>query len=467
MAETDDVLVRYAFHCAQLADDTFVVDALHAVEEISRLFTLTVDLRTLDPDLSFGDIVGHPASLEMRQLDQPVFLSGLVTHLEQTSAEDGQYLYRASVRPRLWRLTLSAHTRVFQHLTARSIVQQVLEENGVPASDIRFEVAGTLPEREFCVQYQETDLQFVSRLLEYEGLCYFFEHEADKEILVITDDPQAHPAIVGDGLAYHPRTGQVPDQETIFELVYQERLVTERVLLADYNAETPDVQVSALSSPVPDQTGLRYEYGPHVKDNDQAGRLAEIRKEEIACQRVVLDGRSDATVLRVGHTFDLGDYFRSDLNQRYLITRVEHRRVRADEASLHLTVASDDTPERMAYENRFTCIPWSVPYRPPRRTPVPRVPGLLTAKLETAGGPYAYLDDQGRYRFRALFDQSSTGAATASLAARKAEPHAGTNYGIHFPDHAGNEVVLAFENGDPDRPVIMATMANPSNPSPA
>lgn len=469
MLAIDANVSRYRFECAQLDPSRFQVVSFVGTEELSRPFQFDLELVSSDPEIVFADVVNEPAIFAIQRGGEQVPVCGFVLDLKQAGRSPDYFAYRAVLVPRLVRLKLTHQSRVFQHLSAAEIIAEVLQQNGFSAGDYRFEIDRSLDTREYCVQFNETDFDFVSRLLEHEGICYFFEHDGEKDVLVMTDDRNSHPRIEGDDLLrYEQDVSMVRDREAVYEAVYRERLVTEKVKLADFNDQSPDGPIQGESSPIEGQQGLRYEYGSHVAENGQASTFANIRKEEIDCARRTLDGRSDCGALRSGHTFALEGHYRSSLNQDYLVTRVEHRG--SQSSSMGLMGIRDrrrlDT-NGSDYENNFTAIPAGQQYRPPRKTPVPRVPGLLTGKLETGGGEYAYIDDQGRYRFRNIFDLGGAGASQASLPARKVQQNSGPGYGIHFPDHAENEVVLAFENGDLDRPIIVGSMPNPSNGSPA
>jgi type VI secretion system secreted protein VgrG len=350
-------------------------------------------------------------------------------------------------------------------VAVQDIVAQVLQDAGFGADDFRFALSGSYKPREYCVQYRETDLNFISRLLEFEGISFFFDHGDDHETLVITDDRTEYPFIDGESnLSYHSGAGLLPhaNAETVRQFICREKIVTGKVVLKDYNYRTPETTLRAESQLNADMPGLYYEYGQHFKDNSEGARLAMVRNEEIECNRRVMTGQSDCVGLCSGFRFSLQDHYRSDLNGDYLLTQISH--FGSQGAGFAAPMGGVESP---TYRNEFICIPAEVQYRPSRITPEPRIPGIMTAKIETAGGDYAHIDELGRYKVKMPFDVSDRNGATASRALRMAQPYSGANYGVHFPNRANAEMVWACIDGNVDRPLGLSTVPNPSNLSPA
>ena len=188
--------------------------------------------------------------------------------------------------------------------------------------------------------------------------------------------------------------------------------------------------------------------------------MAQVRREEIASRRKVFRGRSDQPGLAPGYHFTLEGHRREAMNGKYLVTSVRHR------GAHRFATATGAAPDALPYQNEFTCIPLSVPFRPPRRTPIPKVAGIMTARTESAGGPYAHVDEDGRYRVKMPFDLSDKSGGEASSSLRMSQPYSGAGYGMHFPLNPGIEVLLAFVNGDPDRPIVVGAVPNPATPTP-
>ena len=469
-------VARYHFEASQLAPETFEVVRFQGTEGLSTLFAFELELIAQDPDLDFAKIVNQPATFTMKRDDEPVPVNGIVTDFVQDGRTTDYVGYRATLRPRLWRLSLSFQSRIFQEMTVDEILRAVFDESGFTSNDYRFDLQASYPPSEYCVQYQETDFAFVSRLMETEGLYYFFEHSEGRDVVVVTDHRGAHTPIADPTtLRFHQGAGMVEaDTETIRRFTCREQIVTGTVQLRDYNYETPETMTveSQINSQMP---GTRYEYGGGFGDASEGERIAKVRNEEIEAQRRVMTGRSNSAGLRSGYQFSLHGHFRDGLNEDYLITRVEHEGSQRKGLNLDLNEPAarqdgsngQDGAGEPGYRNAFTCIPAEVQYRPPRVTPEPDVPGVITARIESAGGDYAYIDDQGRYRAQMHFDTRDRSDGTATLPIRMKQAYAGSNYGIHFPNHADAEMILAHVNGDLNRPIALGTVPNPSQKSPS
>jgi type VI secretion system secreted protein VgrG len=207
---------------------------------------------------------------------------------------------------------------------------------------------------------------------------------------------------------------------------------------------------------------MYYEFGEHFKTANEGKALAKIRNEEIEGSRRVIIGSGSCRGFHAGYKFTLSRHYRDSLNGDYLITQVSHNGSQAGGVGV-VGGAAGTGP---SYRNQFTCIPADVQYRPPRIALEPRIPGIMTAKVETAGGEYAYLDEEGRYRVKLPFDMSDAGQGKASRAIRLAQPYTGSGYGMHFPVHAGTELVWACVDGNVDRPLGLSSVPNPSRNSP-
>ena len=419
-----------------------------------------------DPDIDFASAIDAPATLTMYRGDDPSEVDGIVVDFEQSHAAGGQsefrYAYRAVLVPRLWRLGLSFQSRIYQNLTIQEIVSGILDEAEV---DHEWMLSETYAPREYTTQYKETDLDFVQRLLEYEGIWYHFTHEDGRDTAVFCDDTGSVPTIEGDtDVPYSHADGLRPDDslETIRDFLARQRLVTGKTELKDYNYRTPETELFSESEIDGElATGKASDAMTHVGEQARGDRLATVRNEEIESTRLVMTGTGDCLRFRAGYQFSLLDHYREGLNQTYLLTSVTHAGRQPDAAEAQS--AEEVLP---GYSNRFTCLPASAPYRPPRRTPEPKLPGVLTAKVESAGGTYAPVDDQGRYRVRFPFDLGDAGEAQATKPVRLAQPYTGPGYGQHFPVHKDVEMVVACVDGNVDRILGISTVYNPTQNSP-
>ena len=357
--------------------------------------------------------------------------------------------------PRVWVLTQSVQSRIFLDRSIPEILAETLAAAGFEEhSDFVLALQDRYPTREIVVQYRESDLDFLARLCEHVGITLFFRHDSGKDRLFFTDSGDVHEAasVPGGAVRYEPED----DRRAAFEVVETLRRVPGRVLVHDYNYRSPRVALTAaLAVGREAARGAVVEYGDHAKSPDEITRLACVRAEEHAAGQRTVTARTRQLALRAGSRFTLEDA--SGAEQRLLVTRVEVR-------SHHEGPTSG---EAKAWHNQITAIPEHTPFRPPRRTPRPRVEGLIHAVIDGAiRGPYAEIDDRGRYRVRFNYDVSGRPEMHATHPVRMMQPHAGPRYGMHFPLRAGTEVLIGFVEGDPDRPVIVGAVPNPITPSP-
>ncbi len=466
MPEREANKARYFFEPAQLGPDTLQVARFVGRETLSQLFHFELELISEDPAIDFQAVINRPATLTLMRGADALPVHGLVADFQQGGRTADYYAYKAMLVPRLWRLSLSHQSRIFQNETVEKIVTGVLQQSGFTTQDYRFALSGSYPPREYCTQYRETDLNFICRLLEHEGIQFFFEHGADGEVVVFTDRQGENPDIEAEPeISYHTGAKMTPDEgreETIHALICREQMVTGKVVLKDYNYRTPEANLQSESQLNGDMPGVYSDYGDHFKDTGEGSRLAKVRNEEIECRRRVMTGDGICLRFRAGHCFTLKDYYRDDLNQDYLITEVTHHGSQREGIGL-----ASGEEEGLRYRNEFTAIPAAVQYRPPRRTPKPEIPGIMTANIESNGGDYAYLDDQGTYRAKMHFDLSDRSGGTATRPIRMKQAYSGPDYGIHFPHHENTEMIWACVNGDVDRPLALGTAPNPSQKTPA
>lgn len=470
LAERAANVALYSFESAELPTETFQVVRFEGTEGISQPFRFDIQLVSKVPDIAFADVVNQPATFTMMRGQEAVPVHGIVTNFAQHGRTADYVAYQVTLRARLHRLSLNHRSRIFQEKTVEEILRTVLEENGFSRSDVRFVLKASYSPREYCVQYQETDLNFLDRLMEFEGMYYYFDHRDGQDTLVVTDQKGTHELMPSPStLPYHEGAGGMVGerQETVDRFVCKEQMVTGAVKLRDYDNRTPDT-MTVDAEQNGEKAGTQYEYGEHFRDPDRGNRLATVRSEELEAQRRVFHGESSSMGLRSGYLFTLDGYYRHDRNGDYLVTEIEHRGSQRAGLNLDVLPALKEEETDVEYRNEYTCIPATVQYRPPRETPKPEAPGVLTATIESAGGDYAYIDDEGRYRAQMHFDQRENRAEGGkTLPVRMTQPYSGPDYGMHFPNHAGTEMIVAFENGDIDRPVALGTTPNPSNKSPS
>jgi len=459
-----------AFKCGSEGEDTFKVRQVEGTEEISGLYRFELEMFSEKDSIDPASVLMKGATL---QIGSPIRLGagsggaaakilGMISSFEQLEKVDKWVRYRAVLSPRLWKLTLARNNRIFLKKKVDDLVSDLLQGAGMsPEISI-----ATRPVREYTAQYRESDFDFLSRWLEHEGILYFFKHEGEDETAVFADNTAAHPDIGGDPVvefeqdvaasAVVGKSGKAEGAVTSFSL--RARPLPREVVLRDWDADLVS-EVSASAQVDSEGFGKVTEYGFNPKDAGHANLLAKARAEAIKCRGRVFFGTGRCRFFRAGAKFRLENHYSFDGS--YVITRVSHRMTQP------LGIPRlKDFPH--AYENDFQCVPDSVPFRPERVTPWPRIHGFSDA-LVTSGKdkPDANVDEKGSYNLQMMYDKDADGKVSqGNHPVRMAQPYAGDSYGMHFPLHADNEVIVGHKDGDPDRPVIISAVPNPKKKSP-
>jgi type VI secretion system secreted protein VgrG len=394
----------------------------------------------------------------------PVAVNGIVSETSRTGETLNGFEYEVVLTSPLNRLKLNHQSRVFLKKSVVEIVTEVLTSAGLVQGDFELKKNLSYPQRDFVVQFEESDYDFLSRQLAHWGLFYFKQSNEGAK-LMITDSVDDAPTLTGTGaLRFQVQTGEDRNEESVFNFKALSRLQTDAVKLKEYNYRSPTDKLetaSANSSGLPGW-GSDYRYGENYKTRKEGDDIALIRQQAHDWQRQTFIAESDCVGLAPGYRFTLTHHTDKRLNGDYFIVQMEHH---ADQSSGD---ANTGDTSGNHYRNKLLLIRAGVPYR----HPLERIPSqtpmntYFTGEVETTGGDYAHIDDQGRYRVRLPFDLGDASKGEASHPVRMMQPYTGNQYGFHFPLHAGTEVTLACVNGDVDRPVMHGALHTAETPSP-
>lgn len=450
---------QFAFRIRGIPDETFTVIRFighnHALSADYRLEIVLQTSHWLRPE----QMIGRQGVLELRPGALP--LPGIVCRFEGLGENAGGYQFAAEMASPLHPLGLGRDTRVFLNRSVPQILRQVVEGGGWPAGDLEFRLRDSYPLREYTAQFDESDLAFVSRLAAAAGIFFRLEPVADRVRLLFHDAVEDLPPLPGGDILFQAQSGTVRGSETIFALHPRAQLLVGRVECRDYNYRTPELCLEAAAegrSPVAG-AGSDYRYGLNFKTLEEGSALVRRWQQALDAERQVFLAESDCRAAAPGLRLHLTQHPCSELDGEYLVLSVEHQ---GDQGG---GLAYSGKAQTTTYRNKLVLIRPAGGYRPPLPAPC-RMHGTLTARVESPGGDYAHLDEQGRYRVRADFDRGDAGAGAASHPVRLLQPYGGDNYGLHFPLHAGTEVVVTCVNGDPDRPVLLGALHNPQTPGP-
>lgn len=442
-----------------LGDDVLLLKGFTGQESISQLFKFDLDLLTEGDPIDFNSIIGERITIRVELIDDKErFFNGFVNRFTQTGSETGLFHYRAEMVPWLWFLTQTADCRIFQNKSIPDIIEQIFKDLGF--TDYKLNLQGLDESTEFCVQYRETDFNFVSRLMEQYGIFYFFEHEENKHTLVLANSASVHDSVPNQAkVNWEPRGSGLQEKDVITNLEFEKEIRPGKFAHTDYNFKTPSTNLAAEEPSVISIGGNDkfeiYDFPGEYPKKATGTTLAKIRMQEEEAQHYIINGSSTCRAFTSGYKFDLVDYKPDDLNTAYLLTDIQHIGSMGDTYS-----PGGDTGGEESYSNTFTCIPHSVPFRPQQVTPKPVVQGPQTAIVVGPSGEEIFSDEFGRVKIQFHWDREGENDENSSCWVRVSQLWAGKEWGAIFIPRIGQEVIVEFLEGDPDRPIITGRVYN-------
>lgn len=436
---------------------------MNGSEGLSQLFDFDVELVADNYSLDLKTLLGKPLTLEIETLAGSRFLNGQVTRFELIGRENATsryYIYKATVRPWLWYLTQTSDNKIFQQKSVPDVIKEVLGEYGYP---FEMKLSGSYRNWEYCVQYQETDFAFISRLMEHEGIYYYFKHENGQHTLVMTDDISSHKATPGyDSIPYYgpDRLGK-PQEEyvSMWEVVAQ--ITPDGYATTDYDFTKPGASLDSVSKRAGgSQNGNleMFEWQGGFQEPDHGEQYSRVRLQELQSIQEQVRGIANARGIAAGFTFNLRNHPRSTENKEYLVVSVNYRMSVAGYAT--------GTNSEDFYEESFIALPASIQYRAPRITPIPRTHGPQTARVVGPEGEEIWTDKYGRIKVQFHWDRYGKKNENSSCWVRVSSPWAGGGFGGLQLPRIKDEVVVDFIGGCPDRPIVLGRVYNANNMPP-
>jgi type VI secretion system secreted protein VgrG len=446
---------RFLFEISGVKPELLVV-RFDLAEGVSVPYELSVEL-ACDDEVKMDDALGKEGFLTLAGDGGDRIVHGVVDRFDHTGNRGRFGLYRARVVPYLRWLALERDCRIFQNKSVPDIVKQVLQDSGLPTDRFDFRLKESYPAVEYCVQHRETDLDFVSRLLEEEGIFYFFEHSDTKHLLVFADGTVAYKEIAGEsGVTYNFSQGMAPKEECVYRFSFSRQVRSGKMTRRDYNFEKPGLDLTKEEQAKVHEKQEVYDYPGRYVEPDRGKRLSKVRLEEAMTYYESAEGESSCVRLVPGFKFSLSDHERGEYNREYFLTKLATR----GEQPQSVQEASGSGSGGFSYSSRFTAIPASVPFRPARATPKPMVEGIQTATVVGPKGEEIYTDKYGRVKVHFHWDREGARDEKSSCWIRVSSTFAGGQYGAIFTPRIGHEVVVDFLEGDPDRPLITGSVYN-------
>lgn len=424
-----------------LGPNKLLLRSFRGEERISGLFQFTLEMVSEDNAIDFQSIVGKAVTVTLNLSNGEHHVNGVVGRFVQEETNLRLTRYYAEIHPWLWLLTKTSDCRVFQNKSVPEILESVFSDLGL--TDFRDDLKGQYEKREYCVQYNETTFNFVSRLMEEEGIFYYFEHDSNKHTLVLGDDSHANPTCSGLTAPVQYRQSLVDHTQdlTVTRCLVEEQVVSGAYQHDDFNFETPNTDLKVESKS--DAPKFRvYEYPGGFLKKDAGEKQANLRLDELEQPQKIIRGDGFVRAFCAGHKFELKDHYRADVNKTYVLQSVSHAATQEN------------------YTNSFTAFPSDLPFRPPRVTPKPTISGTQTAIVVGKAGEEIWTDKYGRVKVQFHWDQLGKNDENSSCWIRVDYGWAGKQWGGIFLPRIGQEVIVSYLEGDPDRPLVTGAVYN-------
>jgi type VI secretion system secreted protein VgrG len=458
-----------------LGTETLVINGFSGTEAISGLFRFKLDLLASSvAKIAMKDLLGKAVSVSMQDGNSRHHFHGLVSRISGGPREQRFVHYQAELVPWLWLLTLKSESQIFQDQTVVEIIRKVFDKlkESFPDVDYRDATTGEHLPLDYCVQYRETDFNFVSRLMEQDGVFYFFEHTEDKHTLVLADSNSVFKGCPGKSSIQYEEGGIGEREGIVTHWERELELRPGKYSLRDHHFQLPGkpLEVSETSKDsaataleiydYPGEYALRFKNPEQRLDKveKEGEKLVRLRMEEEELPGHVFTGVSTCRSLISGHKFTLSKHFNSD--GQYILTSVNYSVAQSPD------YISGKEAHGIPYHNNFVCVSSDVPVRPRRTTPKPVIAGPQTAIVSVKSGEESWLDKYGRVRVQFHWERKGKNDDSSACWVRVAQPWAGASWGAHFWPRLGQEVVVEFLEGDPDRPIVTGSVYNKANMPP-
>jgi type VI secretion system secreted protein VgrG len=441
-----------------LGKDVLVFASLEATEGLSELFEYHIDCLSEEADIDFDKAIGQQCTLKIKMYGKEREFSGILVEARWLGSKDTYYSYRILLRPWLWLLSRTSDCRIFQDKKASDIIQEVFKERGFDDVEFKLTEDSSNPKLEYCVQYRETDLNFINRLMEQHGIYYFFKHERGKHTLVLADSQSSHSPI--DGLASIPYVALTSSDRRKEQLIHnwsaERRFRTGKIELNDYNYQKPNAQMVSDAKGSEHYTRSEmeiYDYPGKYNEKSDGERYAKIRLQSEQALDHRRNGNGEAVNLFPGGLTKLERHWQDSQNIEYLVVRATHS------FALEAYRSGSGAGGRDTYFGAYEFLPSNQPFRAPIVTRKPLIYGFQTAKVVTKDDDSSEeidVEALGEIYVRFYWDRKKK----RSCRLRVAQVWSGKRWGGQIIPRVGQEVVIEFLEGDPDRPLVIGTVYN-------
>ncbi len=449
---------KFVFELIGLSDELRVLK-IEGEEAISTPYRFVIDIVSESFDLTSDLFLEKAGVLTLVDdgLDNRL-IHGEVIQFQQQGHGDRFANYRLVLAPKCLFMVFNENYRIFQDKSVPTILKQVLGGAGISGYNVKFALSSNYPKRNYCVQYGETDLAFVERLMSEEGMFYFFDHYLDHHCMVISDKNAVFGSIQGtSSIPFHAKTGMAQPADSIYSYIHRESISNHSVMLGDYTPNNPQLALSHHANPKGELEDYRFPGNFRVPAEGK--RYAQIQLEATCVNAVTGKGQTQCVRLNPGHLFDMKQHLTQSFNRKYLLTKIKHDGTQPQ--SLEEGASNRGTE----YQATFETMPNDTPFRVPMNEK-PTAYDHQTALVVGPAGEEIYTDNMGRVKVQFHWDREGQMNEKSSCWIRVAQGFAGNGYGSVVLPRIGQEVIVAFERGDPDKPVITGSAYNAANPVP-
>lgn len=447
-----------------LGEDVLLLHKFTYDEKLGGLFDIEVEMFSDRNGIPFEDLLGQKVTIRVNLPHEKIrYINGYVSSFSQGEPQRGFATYYASISPWNWLMGRTTDCKIFQEMTVPDILKEIFGKH--PIADFEFRLSAEYREWEYCVQYRESDLNFVNRLMEQEGIYYYFEHDEETHKMVLVDDTSVHEVIEDyEAIPYYPPDSTVVrDHEHIDSWKVHKEIQSGAIALDDYNFKIPKADLSSIKEVDHGHAASlmeHYDFPGEFKDSGESEFYSTVRMQEQHTRYATIFGASNTRGLTAGGLFSMIKHHRKDQNREYLVTDVSHH-VQQD---LYSSSLEQITP--FIHTNQFSVITSETPFRNLSITPKPSVQGIQTAVVVGPPGEEIYTDEFGRVKCQFHWDRYGKMDQDSSCWIRVSQMWAGPQWGHIALPRIGQEVIIDFIEGDPDRPMITGRTYNADNMPP-
>ncbi|HBG06224.1 MAG: hypothetical protein A2075_00750 [Geobacteraceae bacterium GWC2_58_44] len=441
-------------------DYEIAVEHFSLEESISAHFIATLNLVSEDV-IHLSTMIKKEVLLTIAGKDEDRYIHGIIGNFMVIGHVGRFYTYQATMVPAVWLLNFNKNFRIFQNATVVDIVTEILDENQISSDDYVFKLESDYPERRYCTQYGESDFRFICRILEEEGIFYFFEHAEDSHSIVFSDTEAVYRPIAGeDEISFHHDSGLVAEKETIETFAYNRAICPGKVTHTNYNFKRPSLDMEVIEEGDTHRVHEIYEYPGDYGLPPEGSPKVKAHLEEVKSLEESAQGTSNCARFIPGCTFTISDHSFEELNREYCLIAVEHEGSQPNVYGEHSGIGGD-----YSYSNHFIAIPASTVYRTRTTVPKPFVRGLQSAVVTGPEGQEIHTDEYGRIKVLFHWDREGRKNDQSSCWLRTSQPWSGNGWGFVSIPRIGDEVLVDFINGDPDWPIVVGNVNNAASPA--